>query len=478
MRGGTRKYSVCPSVPRGAFTETSGQANQTYGYDQFGNRTVSGWIPYAGQTPTSGASFPNNQWAAGNGVTYDAAGNQTGITSANRTFTFDAENRQTIATVNSVGTNYTYDGDGRRVIKSVGGTTTVFVYDASGHLAAEYGGTNPLTGTTYLTDDHLGSTRMVTNSAATVVSRFDYAPFGEELVQGIDGRTAPYSNNQYPTATLDGTSQKFTSKERDAETGLDFFGARYFSGAQGRFTSADDPLNDQEPSDPQSWNLYSYVRNNPLRNVDPSGQDCITATNQTDKSVTVTVASGNCSGKSANQTYVAGTVNMSSLTYNGTSIGFSYTSYDPNTTFGAGTVNLGPAPSDALSPFAQQTLGQAGNWASDGSAIRGGLLGLAQVLAMIGPGGGPHEEGEPGGLVREPNESTGRATPANLKEQLALEQAKSNPTAGRELKNIKMNDSRWPASQGWVKMEQKINGVTVHYVRNTNTGAVADFKFK
>lgn len=67
---------------------------------------------------------------------------------------------------------------------------------------------------------------------------------------------------------------KFTGKERDAETGLDYFGARYFSGAQGRFTSPDVPLLDQHPEDPQSWNLYSYVRNNPLRFVDPTGQTC------------------------------------------------------------------------------------------------------------------------------------------------------------------------------------------------------------
>ena len=66
-------------------------------------------------------------------------------------------------------------------------------------------------------------------------------------------------------------AQKFTGKERDAETGLDYFGARYFSGAQGRFTSADDPFNDQDTSDPQSWNLYGYVRNNPLTSIDPTG---------------------------------------------------------------------------------------------------------------------------------------------------------------------------------------------------------------
>ena len=58
-----------------------------------------------------------------------------------------------------------------------------------------------------------------------------------------------------------------TGKERDAETGLDYFdyfGARYFSAAQRRFTSPDKPFADQDPYDPQSWNLYSYVRNNPL----------------------------------------------------------------------------------------------------------------------------------------------------------------------------------------------------------------------
>ena len=68
-----------------------------------------------------------------------------------------------------------------------------------------------------------------------------------------------------------------TSKERDAETGLDFFGARYFSASQGRFTSPDSPLYDQRASDPQSWNLYSYGRNNPLGYIDPSGNCSIKA---------------------------------------------------------------------------------------------------------------------------------------------------------------------------------------------------------
>jgi RHS repeat-associated protein len=70
---------------------------------------------------------------------------------------------------------------------------------------------------------------------------------------------------------------EFTAKERDAETGLDFFGARYMSSAQGRFTSPDVPLIDEHTNDPQSWNLYAYVRNNPLKLIDPNGLDCVYA---------------------------------------------------------------------------------------------------------------------------------------------------------------------------------------------------------
>jgi RHS repeat-associated protein len=71
--------------------------------------------------------------------------------------------------------------------------------------------------------------------------------------------------------------QRFTGKERDGETGLDYFGARYLSGAQGRFTNPDSPFADQRPTDPQSWNLYSYTRNNPLVHVDPTGRGAVRA---------------------------------------------------------------------------------------------------------------------------------------------------------------------------------------------------------
>jgi RHS repeat-associated protein len=190
--------------------------------------------------------------------------------------THDAENRLLTSTLGGVTTAYTYDGDGRRVMKSSVSGATVYVYDAAGQLAAEYGAvtTPPPCVTCYLTADNLGSTRMVTDASGIVQSLTDYLPFGEEIQSGVGGRLSP----PYPPDTLavaDGVTQKFTGKERDVETGLDFFGARYLSSAQGRFTGADAVFADQHAGDPQTWNLYLYVSNNPLRFVDPTGRGTV-----------------------------------------------------------------------------------------------------------------------------------------------------------------------------------------------------------
>jgi RHS repeat-associated protein len=67
-------------------------------------------------------------------------------------------------------------------------------------------------------------------------------------------------------------STKFTSKERDAETGFDFFGARYLSGQQGRRTNVDPAFESEEVENPPSWNRYSYVYNRPLAFTDNDGR--------------------------------------------------------------------------------------------------------------------------------------------------------------------------------------------------------------
>jgi RHS repeat-associated protein len=151
------------------------------------------------------------------------------------------------------------------VTKTTGSATTVFVYNITGQLIAEYGGSATNGGVTYLTTDHLDSTRVVTDANQSVTARHDYLPFGEDI-GNVGGRTTAMG---YGAA--DDTRQKFTSKERDAESGLDCFPNRYYSSAAGRFASVDPTFLSVSGTNPQTLNRYSYVLNNPLRFIDPLG---------------------------------------------------------------------------------------------------------------------------------------------------------------------------------------------------------------
>jgi RHS repeat-associated protein len=105
----------------------------------------------------------------------------------------------------------------------------------------------------------------VTDQSGNVVARHDFLPFGEEITGGTAGRDSSWGS------TIDVT-QKFTGQVRDQETGLDFFNARYFAAALGRFTSVDPANAGANMYNPQSWNGYGYVNGNPLAFVDPSGE--------------------------------------------------------------------------------------------------------------------------------------------------------------------------------------------------------------
>ena len=91
--------------------------------------------------------------------------------------------------------------------------------------------------TCYVSFDHLGSVRMLTDASGNVVARQDYLPCGEEIPADTAGRSSSLL-----FGSSDGVEQKFTAQVRNSETGMDFFTARYYGSALGRFTSPD-PMN-------------------------------------------------------------------------------------------------------------------------------------------------------------------------------------------------------------------------------------------
>ncbi len=113
--------------------------------------------------------------------------------------------------------------------------------------------------TTYYHGDQIGSSRMMTSSAGWPIWAEDYYPFGQDA-------SSVSSVNHY----------RFTGKERDTESGIDYFGARYYASSMGRFMSPDwsakvEPVPYSKLDNPQSLNLYAYVLNQPLTVADPDG---------------------------------------------------------------------------------------------------------------------------------------------------------------------------------------------------------------
>ncbi len=279
---------------------------QWYNYDQYGNRTINNGATWGNAINNAvySISAASNRV---NGMSYDAAGNV--INDNGNAREYDGENRMKKAWGGSNWNYYLYDADGKRVRRIVGTTQEYWqVYGFDGELIAEY----PVNGAAgspqkeygyrggqlmivaegsnvkWLMSDQLGTPRMVVDksgrltddtSTTTIfegVIRHDYLPFGEELLPGMGNGSIRSASNGYPG---DNIRQKFGSKERDTETGLDYFGARYLSSVQGRFVSPD-PLEfwmldeKKQPeyiANPQRWNKYAYVLNNPLRYVDPTG---------------------------------------------------------------------------------------------------------------------------------------------------------------------------------------------------------------
>jgi RHS repeat-associated protein len=270
--------------------------DRAYQYDMIGNRKK--WADSL-TLPTSDTYTANalNQYTAVNSQSsalnpsYDAAGNATAYPlpaqpSSNATLTWDAENRLTSSTANGVTTNYQYDGSGRRIAKTTGPDTRLFVYDRWNRLA-EYdqsgtsastlsrsylwgldqsgthqgaggvGGLLALTLNTqpsalnfYPTYDGNGNVSEYLATNGSVAAHFEYDPFGRTVVD---------------TDANELFDVRFSTKARDAESGLYYYGYRYYDPATGRWLSRD-PLGEEG-----GMNLYGLVGNDSVSHIDLLG---------------------------------------------------------------------------------------------------------------------------------------------------------------------------------------------------------------
>jgi RHS repeat-associated protein len=276
-----------------------------WSYDSFGNRTAETF-----QTP----ACPTTETSVTATTSYNANNQFSGTTGNSGLFHYDNSGDVTTDTLNS----YLYDGEGRLcAVKNSNQSVYQYVYDAEGNRVAKatltswptsclapasapgfaaqtlylrgsgsaqttelngaglwqhtnyFGGPAPMAtwsssgswAFAFHITDQLGSRRVLASAQGAVL----------ETCQNL-----PYGNGETCAATP--TEHLFTGKERDAESGNDFFEARYYTSTAGRFMSPDwsakaEPVPYASLGNPQSLNLYAYVRNNPISGMDPDGHD-------------------------------------------------------------------------------------------------------------------------------------------------------------------------------------------------------------
>lgn len=241
-------------------TSVSGNYSSSYSYDEIGNMIGRNSLSYSYDSTQPHAVDSIN----GTVYTYDNNGNMVYRGSANQTITWDVENKPVSISENGVPiATFIYDGNGNRVKKTESGETVLYIgnyyeknfttgnittsYYLGSRLVAQKEGTE----LRYIHQDHLSGTSLMTSDNGSLIgSMMKYMPFGTAR------------SGDVPTDRL------FTGQRYD-DIGLYYYGARYYDPEIGRFISPDTII--PNPTDPQSFNRYSYCLNNPLKYIDPTG---------------------------------------------------------------------------------------------------------------------------------------------------------------------------------------------------------------
>ncbi len=114
-----------------------------------------------------------------------------------------------------------------------------------------------------MTQDHLGSPRIITDNVGKVIARKDFNAFGDETSSAQRTELLGYKPEEI--------RQDYTGYQKDDESGLEFAQARYYNNKHGRFTSVDPLTASANVKDPQTFNRYSYAMNSPYKFTDPLG---------------------------------------------------------------------------------------------------------------------------------------------------------------------------------------------------------------
>jgi RHS repeat-associated protein len=251
-------------------TDHSSQTDEAYSYDANGNRTSGGTVTGVNNQLLSDGNYS---------YTYDGEGNRTRrteiATGKVTEYVWDYRNRLASVLFKDAGgavtktISYTYDGNNQRIGKNVDGAVERYVidrnqialvFDGAGNQTHRYlyGTTvdqvladETPTGMVWALADRLGTVTDLVDNSGSVVNHITYDSFGKVQSQSNAGVGFRYG---------------YTGREQDAETGLDYYRARYYDSASGRFIS-EDPIGFGAGDS----NLTRYVGNSPANWVDPSG---------------------------------------------------------------------------------------------------------------------------------------------------------------------------------------------------------------
>ena len=269
-----------------------------WSYDAFGNRTaqINNGVTSCPTSITPTMSYSANNQIAGGLIQFSAAGTVTADNTHGISYLYNSDGQVCAVKNQPVGGTYTmvgyiYNAEGERVAKGYISAWTCdikasgfqpisdYVIGPNGEQLTETGSdgngnmvwshTNVYAGGTLMAtydgdglhfhlSDWLGNRRVQTDYTGVTEQSCTNLPFGDNLAC-TGSLTSP-------------TEQHFTGKERDSESGNDYFGARYYASSLGRWMSPDPTTFSLEPENPQSWNKYSYAFNRPLTHVDSDGK--------------------------------------------------------------------------------------------------------------------------------------------------------------------------------------------------------------